>query len=231
MAFPMNRPQTPGERPAPPSELDVTLPATQRQYYEPPARWALIDGKWVYGAHQGVVLANGSLRDYYNTNSDPQNIWYSLSNQRRSNIIDIFESKGIPARTFGQQLEGIRQLLFQSNALGVGWETALSRLDKLPDMKGPSGPSYRLANPADLRAVAKAVFRETLGRTATEEEAAQFVQSYQQAQRRGTGTVAAPSADVAARDFAQIAAPKEASAYGILNYIGEFVNAVQGMGR
>jgi hypothetical protein len=234
----MNRPQevTPDTgtgMPAVPTEIDITgmVPQTT-QTWSPPKRWAIINGKWVYDAHQGLVNSNGTLQNYYNLNSDPENIWYGLSNNRKTNLIDIFESKGITARTLPQQLNAFSELLRQSNALGTTWEGTLNKFQSLPDVRRGGGPSYRVANPADLRAIAKAVFRETIGREANEDEVSKFITSYQQAQRVGaTGAVAAPSAEVAAQDFARIAAPKEAAAYELLGYIGQFVNAVQGVGR
>lgn len=230
--FPMNMPRESGV-PTPPSvEEALAYTPTNQQTWNPPARWANIDGKWVYAPHQGLVNSNGVINDYYNLNSDPESIWYSMSDTKRSNVIDIFESKGIGARTFPQQLNAFAQLLQQSNALGVTWETTLGRLNRLPSSRTSTGPSYKVANPADLRAVAKTVFKETIGRAATEEESSRFVAAYQQAQRQAAGSgVAAPSAEVAARDLSRIYAPKEGAAYDILGYIGQFVNAVEGVGR
>lgn len=226
MAFPMNTPQN---IPAPPPPGQDTAVASG-QDFSPPKRWAVVDGRWVFAAHQGVVMPNGSIRNYYNQGEETQ-IWYSMPDSRKSVIMDIFNRKGLSTGSISATLNSFSDLLYQANVLGESWETTLNRLERLPNYKRSGGPSYRVANPADLRAVAKAVFRETIGREATEDEAARFVSSYQQAQRAGTGSVAAPSAEVAAQDFARIAAPKEAAAYDILGYIGQFVNAAQGVGQ
>jgi hypothetical protein len=78
----------------------------------------------------------------------------------------------------------------------------------------------------------RAVYRETVGREANDEEANRFVAQYQQEQRQGQqGTVAAPSAEIAAQNFARMAAPKEAAAYGLLNYIGMFSDFAKGVGQ
>jgi hypothetical protein len=237
---PQNRPQntdaptdTGPSYPTPPATTGTTTYYGGNQTWAPPARWAIdpTTGKWVYAAHQGIVKSNGTITNYYNLTSDPESIWYSLPNTQKANIIDIFQSKGISARSVPQQLNAFSELLRQSNALGTEWLTTLGRFEKLPSYASSTGPSYKVANPADLRAVAKAIFRETIGREATEDEAGRFVQSYQRAQRAGTGSVSAPSAEIAAQDFARIAAPKEAAAYELLGYIGQFADAVQGVGR
>lgn len=229
--MPMNTPQSGGSNlPPVPTEADVPVTTGGGQGFSPPKRWAAPNGTWQFAAHQGVVLPNGQLRDYYQQGEETQ-IWYSMPDSRKAVIMEIFDRKGLSTNSISSTLNSFSDLLYQANVLGESWETTLNRLDRLPNFKRPGGPSYRVANPADLRAVAKAVFRETIGRAATEEEAAKFVTSYQQAQRAGTGTVAAPSVEVAAQDFARIEAPEEASAYGILDYIAQFANAAQGVGR
>lgn len=230
--MPMNRPQN---VPAVPTEEETAAAvggatAGTGQSFSPPKRWAAPNGTWVFAAHQGVVMPDGSLRNYYQQGEETQ-IWYSMPDSRKAVIMDIFNRKGLSTSSISATLNSFSDLLYQANVLGESWETTLNRLERLPNYKRSGGPSYRVANPADLRAVAKAVFRETIGREATEDEAAKFVTSYQQAQRAGTGTVAAPSVEVAAQDFARIEAPQEAAAYGILDYIGQFANAAQGVGR
>jgi hypothetical protein len=241
----MNRPQETGTEgsttpttvpspgvPKPPTEADVGTQQESDLQIFPPARWARVGGKWVYDTHQGVVEQNGAIRNYYWDGEENQ-IWFGMSASMQATITDIFDKKGLPTGSINAVLSSFRTLLGQANSLGESWRSTLNRFEKLPDYKKTStGPAYRVANPADLRAVAKAVFRETIGREANEDEMTRFISSYQQAQRVGAGgSVAAPSAEVAAQDFARIAAPKEAAAYEMLGYIGQFVNAVQGVGR
>lgn len=216
--------------PSPPAVPDTGSAQVSDVSYTPPKRWALVDGQWKWDAHQGVVSANGTIRDYYKEGEETQ-IWYSMSDAKKTLITSIFKDKGLSVSSPMSTINSFGSLLYQANVLGESWETTLNRLQKLPSYRTSTGPSYRVTNPADLRAVAKAVFRETLGRAATEEETTRFISSYQQSQRAGTGTVAAPSVEVAAQDFARISAPKEAAAYEMLNYIGQFANAAQNVGR
>lgn len=232
--FPMNRP---GNVPLPPAPSTGQTGAgvgsqEELQTWNPPKRWAVIDGKWKYDAHEGIVRANGSISRYYNLNNDPEQIWYGLPAAERSQIILTFNSKGVSTRTPDQQINAFGDLLRQSNALGTEWRTTLNKFSQLPSAATGTGPSYRVSNPADLKAVVRAVYRETVGREANDEEANRFVAQYQQEQRQGQqGTVAAPSAEIAAQNFARMAAPKEAAAYGLLNYIGMFADFAKGVGQ
>lgn len=247
MGIPMNRPREGGSTttgqgsttsgqgiPAPPSAEELAAlygSVARNQSWNPPKRWAIVNGKWKFDAHQGIVMANGTIRpEYYNLNNEPEQIWYSMNPQLRLNVIEVLKSKGVSVSTPDMQLNAFGDLLRTSNALGVEWKTALNRFQALPSAKTSSGPSYRVANPADLKALVKAVFRETLGREANEAEANQFVTQYQQQQIQGQrGTVQAPSGEVAAQAFARQVAPREAGAYDLLNYIGLFADAARGI--
>lgn len=238
MGFPMNRPQNTGTGgtgiPAPPTPEQIAQIAATigtNQSWNPPKRWAIVDGRWKFDTHQGIVLANGTIRpEYYDLNNEPEQIWYSMNPAVRNEVINVFRSKGIAAQTPGAQINAFGDLLRTSNALGVEWKTALNRFQALPVAKTSTGPSYRVSNPADLKALVKAVFRETLGREANEAEANQFVTQYQQQQIQGQrGTVQAPSGEVAAQAFARQVAPREAGAYDLLNYIGLFADAARGI--
>ena len=238
MGFPMNRPRDTstgtGGLPAPPSaeELAAAYGTINRsQTWNPPKRWAIVNGKWKFDAHQGIVMANGTIRaEYYDLNNEPEQIWYSMNPQLRLNVISTLKSKGVSVSTPDMQLNAFGDLLRTSNALGVDWKTALNRFEQLPSARTSGGPSYRVSNPADLKALVKAVFRETVGREANEAEANQFVAQYQQQQIQGQrGTVQAPSGEVAAQAFARQTAPREAGAYQLLNYIGMFADAARGI--
>lgn len=241
MGFPMNRPRNTetnqtggGAAPTPmtPEEFAATygqFMSTDR--WNPPKRWAIVNGQWKFDAHDGIVMSNGTIREqYYDLNNEPEQIWYSMNPALRNNVLNVFRSKGLSIQTPGAQINAFGDLLRTSNALGVEWKTALNRFEKLPSAKTSTGPSYRVSNPADLKALVKAVFRETLGREANEAEANQFVTQYQQQQIQGQrGTVQAPSGEVAAQAFARQVAPREAGAYDLLNYIGLFADAARGI--
>lgn len=134
------------------------------------------------------------------------------------------------------EVTAVGRLITLANANGITYRNYLGqRLAGKQSVSSGSGRTYRTSNPDDLKAVARQVAQQTLGRGFTDEEADRFVRAFQAdeiaEQRRASGggtMVQAASADVAAEQFAEEQAPDEASAYKTLGYINKFFNAIGG---
>lgn len=134
------------------------------------------------------------------------------------------------------EVTALGRLLTLANINGITYKNYLGqRLAGKQSMSSGGGRTYRTTNPDDLKAVARQVAQQTLGRGFTDEEADRFVRAFQAEeiaeQRRASGggtMVQAASADVAAEQFAEEQAPDEASAYKTLGYINKFFNAIGG---
>lgn len=231
--------------PATPSTTPATQPQQGQQYrspvapndlYNPPARSVSVGDPRGGGAvrvpagTEGVLLPNGQIRGYYDLNNEPTQIWLSLAPQRRQQIIDIFKSKGFNVSNPNAQLSAFTSLLEQSNIMGMNWQTQLTKFDQaVPSTRTSGGPRYRVSNPSDLKVVARQIFKETMGRESTAEEAERFVQFFQNIERQTAGgAVQTPNVQVAAEEFAQQTAPKEVGAYKYMSYISQLINAVGG---
>lgn len=208
-----------------------TAPVVSQQTWNPPKRWYRDQntGEWKYGNVDGIVNGRtGQVGNYYDIDVSPYQIWYSMTPAKRNLVIDSLQSRGFNMKTFTQQINGFQQVIVSANALGQDWETVLTRMGTLKTGQPTGGPTYRVSNPADIKAVADQVFRATLGRGATGDEADRFVKFYQQEQVKGQqGSVAAPQADVAAQQFAQLSAPREEAAYKMLGLLGTFADFVK----
>lgn len=134
------------------------------------------------------------------------------------------------------EVTALARVMQLANANGITYRNYLGqRLAGKQSVSSGSGRTYRTTNPDDLKAVARQVAQQTLGRGFTDEEADRFVRAFQAEeiaeQRRASGggtMVQAASADVAAEQFAEEQAPDEASAYKTLGYINKFFNAIGG---
>ena len=177
-------------------------------------------------------ITDGLVRDVYS----------SLQGDARQNTFDILEAKGFygSAGRSGDpddDLRAITQWLDESNLAGYTKERYLFELMKNPDRVRKTGGArrYQVSNPEDLKAVFKRVAQDTIGRSFTDQEAAQAVQSYQQqelaAQRAayGGGTVTqVMGADVFAEQFAQQIAPTEANGYKFLGFMDSIFRSIGG---
>lgn len=211
----------------------ATTTQSESDPWNPPKRYYRDEstGQLVFGNVSGIVNGKtGKVTPYYDIDLDPIRLWYGLTPAKRDSIITAMQAKGYSMRTLSEQQSGFRTLLVNSNALGQDYDTVLLRLGSIRSTgSGGGGPSYRVSNPMDIKSVAEQVFRATLGRAATQDEANRFVQFFQQEQIRGQqGSTAAPQADVAAQEFARANAPKEAAAYQMLNYMNAFANVARG---
>lgn len=215
---------------APPdfSQSSTSQPTTQQQYWNPPARWAIIDGKREYGSHEGLVNASERIsRSYYNLNQEPEQLYYSLSPERLNSLITDLRSVGYSVSTQLQAVNAISQLMTQSNAIGYTWDQTLLKMKTSAGRTfdaGRSGYGYKPTNADDLKAVADKVAQQTLGRGFTDAEAQKFVTAYQGMERGGN----APSIDVYAQQFARQQAPKEAAGYKFLDYMNQIFGAYGG---
>lgn len=211
-----------------PVEGPTQQQSNQNQYWNPPARWAIIDGKRQYGAHEGLVNGAGQInRTYYDLNQEPEQLYYSLSPERLNSLILDLKSVGFSISTQIQAVNAIAQLMTQSNAIGYTWDQTLQKMKSSSGRifnAGNSGYGYKPTNAEDLKAVAEKVAQQTLGRGFTDAEAQKFVAAYQGMERGGN----APSIDVYAQQFAKQQAPKEAAGYQFLNYMNQIFGAYGG---
>lgn len=200
--------------------------------YQPPPRQVIIDGKRQEYTGIGLVNSNNQFEFYdesgqpgnYNLRNDPLQLYLSLPQEQLDGLLGLMENAGYRVNTRGQQLAAIEELMEASNVIGRTYDVTLRELGMKAPAMAQSAPRYRVSAPGDILAVGNEVAKKTLGRTFTDEEGQRFVNSYQQAelgyQKAGSGVVtAAPSADVAAEQFAEQAAPTEAQAYKYLGAV------------
>jgi len=167
-------------------------------------------------------------------------IYNSLSPAAQDALMQQLERAGLIEKSqFNDvvaEVTALSRLMSLANANGITFQNYLGqRLAGKTLVSSGSGRTYRKSNPDDLKAVARQVAQQTLGRAFTDDEADRFVRAFQAEeiaeQRRASGggtMVQAASADVAAEQFAEQEAPDEASAYKTLGYINKFFNAIGG---
>ena len=178
---------------------------------------------------------------YYEPEKDATALYYSMDPEKRQDLLDILDSKGIATGTYDRDIRAIAGLLYDSNLLGKTHDVTLrDYIEKIPD-KPAEEPArvapIRVTSSADLRKVGKTVSKSVLGREFNEQELNQWVASFQGRQVGVSQRAAAqsggviegvPTASVAAEEFARQIAPTEAKAYDYLGYANKFFN---GLGR
>lgn len=200
--------------------------------YQPPVRQVIIDGQRQDYSGSGLVNANNQFEFYdeagnpgnYNLRNDPLQLYLSLPQEQLDGLLGLMENAGYRVNTREQQLSAIGELMEASNVIGRTYDVTLRELGMRAPAMATAAPRYRVSAPGDILAVGNEVAKKTLGRAFTEDEGQRFVASYQQAelqyQQAGSGVVtSAPSADVAAEQFATQAAPGEAEAYKYLGAV------------
>jgi hypothetical protein len=219
--------------------------------YNPPPRWVTGaspggggGGGWYTGTNLVDENNNVTSGPYDITNDYVRTVYAQLAalpDAERTKRYAIMQKYGLISgnpNLYANQLEGIANLLDLSNTLGVTAERALLEIQKGAPAGGNGGGAprrFRVSSPDDLKAVAKRVAQETIGRAFTDDEANQFVAAYQnremQAQQQyyaGGVMTEAPSADVFAQQFAQQTAPTEADAYKFLGAMNRIFSATSG---
>ena len=212
----------------PPLPTEQTTTSTTGQFWDPPARWAIVDGKREYGKHNGLVNAAGRIVPYYDLNQAPDQLAATLGGERFNSLLLDLKTMGFSVGNPAQQSNVIAELMRQANANGYTWDVMLQRWKNSSITNVGAGGSYgyRVSNADDLKAMARQVSRNTLGREFTDDEAQRFVSAYQSMERTQGPNVA--SADVFAQKFAQQNAPKEAAGYKFLGYMNQIFNAFGG---
>lgn len=177
----------------------------------------------------------------YNPKVDAPAVYSQMSPANRALVLQVLDRKGLHPSSPGKfdgDVSAFQNLLEYAAAGGVTMERALNELQQnVPDYKksggggGGSRITARVTSPDDLKAVAKQVAQNTLGRSFTDAEANQFVTAYQAQEKAYQSTasgvaVQTPSADVAAESFAQQVAPTEANGYKYLGYMNMLFNAI-----
>jgi hypothetical protein len=218
--------------------------ASNQPVYNPPPRIAR-QGSHGMRPYTGnnLVDDNNNITNltFYDTSEDyAKSVWGNLSPDSRESIMGVLKSKGFYRgdRSFGNDIDAIQNWLDYSNTLGVTSSRALTEMQKnMPNYGGGGGyaPRYRVSSTDDLKAVARQVAQQTIGREFTTDEANRFVQAYQSAEvsaqksAMGGGVVQdVASADVFAQQFAQQVAPTEANGYQFLGYMNQIFNAFGG---
>jgi len=207
-----------------------------------PPRFIFENGKMVTYTGPGLVNSAGEVeRDSPYPDDFAPFLYNGLSPANQDILMSQLERAGLIEKSqFNDpiaEVTAISRMLILANANGITYKNYLGQklAGKEPASSG-GGRTYRTSNPDDLKLVAKQVAQQTLGRGFTDEEADRFVRAFQaeeiaeQRRASGGGTMTqAPSADVAAQEFAEEEAPTEASAYKTLGYINKFFNAIGGV--
>jgi hypothetical protein len=211
--------------------------------YNPPPRRALVDGKWELYKGEGLVDEKGQLirgTNYYDLESDARGLYAGWSPKNRIAYTEQMIAAGFlnpdSVGDYAAELRAIQEMLDYSNAVGKEYRFALKdRLANGPTAARRIGQrrTYQTSNTQDLVSLANSVSQETIGRTLSEQEAAQFAQQYQQQQiaaqtaAYGGGTVMQPpSAEVAAQNFIKQARPQEEAGYKYLGYMNQLFDSI-----
>jgi hypothetical protein len=178
----------------------------------------------------------------YNPKVDAPAVYSQMSPANRAVVLQVLYQKGLHPSTpgkFDSDVSAFQNLLEYASAGGITMERALNELqqnvaDYNKSGRGGGGVTARVTSPEDLKAVAKQVAQNTLGRSFTEVEANQFVTAYQAQEKAYQNTaggvaVQTPGADVAAESFAQQVAPTEAQGYKYLGYMNKLFDAIGSM--
>lgn len=178
----------------------------------------------------------------YNPKVDAPAVYSQMSPANRAVVLQVLYQKGLHPSTpgkFDSDVSAFQNLLEYAAAGGITMERALNELQQnVPDYnksgRGGGGITARVTSPEDLKAVAKQVAQNTLGRSFTDDEANQFVTAYQAQEKAYQNTaggvaVQTPGADIAAQSFAQQVAPTEAQGYKYLGYMNKLFDAIGSM--
>ena len=220
--------------------------------YNPPPRYYSPGGSSFpavkyEGANLVDLSGNADTPKYDTSDEYAKYVYGTLTPSSRQLAFSVLKDKGFygggKIGDFSSDINAIQGWLDYSNTVGYTSDRALKHmLSSLPSSKSSTGnyrPRINVSSPDDLKAVAKKVSIDTLGRAFTDAEADKFVKAYQaqeidyqkmgqQSRLKGGGDIAVgvPSADVAAQKFAQESAPTEAQGYQYLGYVNKFFNAI-----
>ena len=221
--------QAPLSRPSAGAEALGARPANTYMYTGP----GLVDS-------DGQVLTrkdeDGNEVPYlYNPMQDGYNAYVTASPQERELVADTLRDAGYTIENVEDYIVGYAMLFERANLAGLSFDRVWREFKMYAPkvQKKVSRPTYRVTSSDDIKAVAKSVAYQTLGRAFTDEEADQFVKTYQQLEvstqqaAAGGGVVeATPDIGVAAEQFAQKAAPSEADAYRYLGHANAFFKSL-----
>lgn len=180
----------------------------------------------------GIINPDGSVEPYYELNTKPGELLYTLDEVSRKRFTDILYSRGWyggkkPGDSDNDK-EAVRNLLYVSNIQGVDYRTVLATLEKAPITQGTSGRQVQVASSADLIELANRTALSTIGRKLTETEAQQFARAYQGVQRSSAGaSEGAPSADVFFQNRIQQKYGAESEGYKYLSAISNVAKLLE----
>lgn len=137
-------------------------------------------------------------------------------------------STGVSSR----DISAVKQALLYANTEGVTLDVALNLMAADPNIKAKaSGGRVRTTPKQDLRAVFKQATQSVLGRDLSDAEVERFIRSYNAMEvSEAMGGAVAPSAQTAALESAQVAAPDEAGAMQLLGYANVIDQLMKGLG-
>ena len=230
------------------AEFGATPQQTVTGYNPPPRLVSGVSpggggGQYWYQGNDLVDEQGRRARGPYDPRSDARGVYANMTPEQRGYVFDVLKRKGFYGSrqpgVYVNDISAIEDWLDYSNATGYTRSRSLEEMQRtLADAQAGGGAArrYRISSPEDLKAIAKRVAQETIGRGFTDEEADKFVSAYQQREMQaqqqyyGGGTmVEAPSADVFAEGFARQVAPTEANGYKFLNSVNRLFNAIGGM--
>lgn len=186
----------------------------------------------------GVVSPDNKVYQYYDLSTRPAEILGSLDDVSRTKLINTLYTRGWYGRSkpgggFSDSDRGaLKDLLFYSNTRGLTWDRVLNEVAKAPVIQGGGvgSPAVKVTNTQDLVEVANRTALSTMGRKLSPDEAKQFSQLYQQAQRTSAAegsTMQAPSADVFFQNRVQQQYGAESDAYKYMTALSKVSNLLE----
>ena len=175
---------------------------------------------------QKLVDSKGVIaRDQYSEDEAYSELARFSSPAARLNFLKQLEGLGLygtskptPRGFADRDLSAVREAMLVANAEGVTLDVAVSMMAADPTYK-KTIPTRRIRTTAkqDLRQVFKSAAGSVLGRQLSDNEVEKFIRSYQQMEvAEQTGGATAPTAQTAAIQAVEAAAPEEAAAMGAL---------------
>lgn len=183
-----------------------------------------------------VSLDDNNKIYYYDPSNDAGAVYAGMSPTDRTAILTTLYQKGFYSSgsvgEYASDVLAVARWLEASNNAGVTRDRFLFELGASPNVNAPrSGGGRRISvtNPNDLKAVARKVSLDGIGRELSDEELNGFVTYFQNLERKaqtGQSTEQAPAVTTGAEMFIEQTAPTEQDAYTYMNYVNKIFNAI-----
>jgi hypothetical protein len=180
----------------------------------------------------GIITADGRVEPFYELNTKPGELLYTIDEVSRKKFTDTLYSRGWYGNSRPGNMEAdeeaVRKLLYISNIQGVDYMTLLATVAKAPISQGTGARQVQVASSADLMEIANRSALSTIGRKLSENEAQQFARAYQGVQRSSAGaSEGAPSADVFFQNRIQQKYGAESDGYKYLSAISNVAKLLE----